>query len=380
MYISITYPVADFRSLHRENAGRLERPAWGRADPQAQFARGFGAIHTRTKSGNGFVGENYYADCDNLVRFPDKLFLAPFAKLDRPAQIYPFYRRFYFDGVMAGRFELGFRLDDGFVERVTSTESKLHYNAAAVAKSLLKEVVRIDLMDERQLTQPLSNAMHALRDGWILSSTRSVALQTFDIDSVGSRYVGVGKPFVFIRGGQRSMLEKDPQMRALLNQNDFRFFVTRSGAQGQTFDTALISSAKALEEETARERLARLFYLQIRTLAFAHSFYLRQVAGGKISGPRSLEPALQSLITRLSELEPLEGQKNDALACDELREILRSADIDTKRLSREIEEQLKPSWFSRNFRTIFGYFDRKTDLAIEAAASAATKHILSGGP
>lgn len=38
----------------------------GEHDPQAHFARGFGSIHTRTKSGEGFIGENYYADCENL--------------------------------------------------------------------------------------------------------------------------------------------------------------------------------------------------------------------------------------------------------------------------------------------------------------------------
>jgi hypothetical protein len=380
MYISITFPVADFRNLHRENAGRLDRPAWGRTDPQAEFARGFGAIHTRTKSGNGFSGENYYADCDNLIRYPEQIFVSPFADFNRPILAYPFYRRFFFDGQMAGRFELGFRLNEGSLADISITKGDAQYIASTLAKKLLDEEVRVQLVDGRELTQPFSNAMNALRDGWLLSSTKTKALSTFDISTVGANYVGVGKPFVFIRAGNQTRLAEERQKRNLLDQDDLKLFLTRSGSQGQIFDTAVIQSQRDLDDENANERLARLFYSQLRTLVFAHSFYLRQVEAGLISGPRSLEPALKSLVDRLSALEPVEDQHGDALTCEALRQILRSADIDVARMSREIDEQLKPGWLRRNLGGFFGYFDKKADLAIEAAAGAATKQLLSGGP
>ncbi|MBN8291894.1 hypothetical protein JI664_07965 [Rhodobacter sp. NTK016B] len=380
MFISITYPVADFRNLHRENAGRLERPAWGRADPQAHFARGLGSIHTRTKSANGFTGENYYADCDNLVRYPKQFFLTPIPNLNRTVLAYPFYRRFYFDGLMAGRFELGFRLNEGSIEHIAAINGKVDYSASTVARQILENDLRVELTDGRKLTQPFWNSMDALRDGWLLSSTKTQALKTFDIETVGSNYVGVGRPFAFIRAGRETTLSKEHQMRMLLKRDDLKLFVTRSGVHGQHFDTAANPSLMGLDNETAKERLARLFYSQIRTLAFAHSFYLRQVSSGKIAGPKSLEPAVQSLLDRLADLEPLEGQESDELTCEELRKILISADIDTGRLTREIEEQVNPGWFRRNLGFLLGYFDQKADIAIEAAASAATKQLLSGGP
>jgi len=380
MFISITFPVADFRNLHPQNAGRLERPAWGRADPQAQFARGFGSIHSRTKSGNGFVGENYYADCNNLVRYPKQYFLTPVSNLKSTVLAYPFYRRFYFDGQMAGRFELGFRLNEGSIEHIKSRMGDVEYSASAVARQILENDLRVELTDRRKLTQPFSKAMEALRDGWLLSSTKTQAMKSFDIETVGSNYVGVGRPFVFIRAGLETKLSKERQMRMLLEQDDLEFFVTRSGVHGQYFDTAVNPSKMGLDNETAKERLARLFYTQIRTLAFAHSFYLRQVSSGKIAGPTSLEPAIQSLLDRLANLAPLEDQEGDELTCDELRKMLRNASVDTGRMTREIEEQVKPGWLRRNFGGVFGYFDRKVDIAVEAAASAATKQLLSGGP
>lgn len=380
MFISITFPLADFRDLHRENAGRLDRPAWGQTDPRAQFARGFGSIHTRTKSGNGFIGENYYADCDNLIRYPQQSFLNPIPDFNRSILAYPFYRRFYFDGQMAGRFELGFRLNEGSIDEISAMKGAVEYSPSTVAKQILGTDLRIELADGRTLIRQFSNAMEALRDGWILSSTKTKALKTYDIETVGSNYVGVGRPFVFIRAGRETQLAKENQMRMLLKQDDLEFFITRSGIHGQHFDTVVNPSKADLDSETAKERLTRLFYSQIRTLAYAHSFYLRQVSSGKISGPKSLEPAVQALLERLAGLAPLEGQDDDELTCDEMRKILQGSDLDVSRLAREIEDEIRPGWLRRNLGGFWGYFDRKADLAVEAAASAATTQLLSGGP
>ncbi len=124
MYFSVVFPLADFRSLHRDSAGRLRRPAWGQTNPMAEFARGFGKIHTRTKSGAGYAGENYYADCDNAVKYPSQYFLKPIPGLKRSILAYPIYRRFYFDGQMAGRFELGFRLNEGSIHEIARFEGR----------------------------------------------------------------------------------------------------------------------------------------------------------------------------------------------------------------------------------------------------------------
>lgn len=380
MYFSVVFPIADFRSLHNENAGRLERPAWGQTDPRAEFARGFGAIHTRTKSGSGYAGENYYADCENLIKYPSQIFLNPISGSKRSILAYPIYRRFYYDGTMAGRFELGFRLNEGTIHEIARSEGRLEYCTTELAAKLLQSDLRLELLDGRKLTQSFAEATKALRDGWLLSSTKNKALNTFDIASVGSRYVGVGAPFVFIRAGQETKLEAVRQKRELLRNDGLELFLVRSGVHGQSFDVAVIPSVVSLTEETSRERLARLFYTQIRVLSYAHSFYLRQVAAGKISGPRSLEPAIQALLDRLSALHPVEGNQADDLACHEMSEILRRADLSPAQLAAEIDQIVKPGFISRWFGGIFGYADKKVDIAIGAAAGTATTHLLSSGP
>nr|WP_323780437.1 hypothetical protein [Amylibacter sp.] len=379
MYFSVVFPIADFRSLHSESAGRLERPAWGQTDPRADFARGFGGIHTRTKSGAGYAGENYYADCENLIKYPSQFFLKTIVGSKRSILAYPIYRRFYFDGQMAGRFELGFRLNEGTIHEIARSEGRIEYCTTELAAEVLQNDLRVELLDGRKLTQSFVGAANALRDGWILSSTKNKALNSFDIENVGSKYVGVGAPFIFIRAGRETKIKPDRQKRELFRNDGLELFLARSGMHGQSFDVAVIPSVVSLSEETSRERLARLFYIQIRVLSYAHSFYLRQVAAGKISGPKSLEPAIQALLERLSDLEPVEGSQADDLACHEMSEILRRTDLVPAQLAAEIDQMVKPGFMRRWFGGFFGYADKKVDIAIEAAAGTATTHLLSSG-
>ena len=380
MFVAVIFPIADFRTLHRDNAGRLNRPAWGNADPQARFARGFGSIHTRTKSGNGFSGENYYADCDNIVRYPEQIFLEPLSGADRSVLLYPFYRRFYFDGQMSGRFELGFRLNAASIEDIFLRTPRARYSPSRIASQLLRKELRIDLLDGRTILQPIFKSMIGLRDGWLLSSTKTEALKEFSIEEVGSNYVGVGSPFVFVRAGRETKIVKEPQKRTLIDTDQMELFLTRSGIHGQDFDVSVIPSEFPLDGESAKERVARLFYTQARTIAFAQSFYMRQILSRKISGPSAIESSVKALLDRLSNLNPLADSEIDSFTCKEMSRVLQNADIDVKRMAQEISETIRPHWFWRTLSPIFNYFDKKADKAIEAAAATATKQLLSGSP
>lgn len=398
MYVCVTFPVADFRDLHQNKAGRLVKPAWGASDPMASFARGFGSIHSRTQSTNGYAGENYYADCDNLIRYPQPLYLDVQGGADLSLLLYPIYRRFYFDGKMSGRFELGFR---GSWQSADESDQPREYpvlQISDVSRQVIRQIVRIHLQDGRIETLPLTDAMLALRDGWLLSSTKLSELPTYDIDSVGSIYVGVGRPFVFVRTDSVTDFAKEPRKRQIFEDEFFEIFTMHSGVQKQNQDVIALfpkpielkavsnlfddheNTKEQKREETAKERLARLFYTQIRTLTFAHSFFLHQSKFGKLSGVSNLNLAIQSMLERFIALEPREGDKNDALKYEEMKAILNNLDVDTRRMAAEIESLVDSSWLGTKLKGMLGYLDSKADVAIEAAASTATKHLLTGGP
>lgn len=183
--------------------------------------------------------------------------------------------------------------------------------------------------------------MIPLRDGYIMSSTKGRSLKVYDIESVGASYVNVGSPFAFIRSSSATRVSRLKQKRDLIDSKNTQLFITRSGVHNQNFDTVVLSSASDLDSESPLERLARLFYCQIRALTFAHSFYLRQVDDGKIAGSNRLEPAIEALIERIKGLSPIEGSAHDRDTCEALRKILENADINTSALAKEIERRLK---------------------------------------
>lgn len=382
MFVSIVFPLADFRSLHPESAGRLDRPRWGEHDPQAKFARGFGSIHTRTKSGAGFTGENYYADCENLVKYPSQTFVSALIGENRPILSYPIYRRFYYDGQMSGRFEFGFRLNEPSIDDVlrTATYKKIsvNFDPIAVVKQLLTKSVQIQIPDGRRIESDFVNASEALRDSYIISSTANAKLSQFDISSVGANFVSVGMPFAFLRAGHETPIVRPKGHRPLFS-GSFDMFGAPSGCHVRNIDSVVIASKESLDSETQQERFARLFYTQIRALSFAHSFFLKQVDNKNFAGTSPLEPAVTAMLDRLQNLTPVEDDPNDALLCSEMAKIVENSDVNAERLSQEIDKRFKKGFFRRHFSGIFRKIDQKTDVAIEAAVSTATKHALTGG-
>lgn len=379
MFISVTFPFADYRGLHKENAGRLERPCWGNADPRASFAKGFGSIHTRMKSSNGFSGENYYADCNNIIKYPSQIFVQPLINKNRAILVYPVYRRFFFDGQISGRYELGFRLNEDSIYDIEKWEEKTEYDIIAISKKILESEMNIKLLDGRIFFHSFYKSMAALRDGYILSSTQNNRMKAYDVESIGSTYVSVGSPFIFIRSSPRTEISKVKQKRNIVDSGDTSLFLARSGVHGQHFDIVVMPSKGDLDAEAPNERLIRLFYTQIRTLTFAHSYYLKQVDAKKLAISNCLEPAVEALIERLKNLAPVNGDAHDRDTCDAMRKIIHNMDIDPLGLAKEIEKRLKKGRVRKQLSRFFKYFDDKADKAIEAAASAATKHLLNGG-
>lgn len=380
MFVSVTFPLADFRSLQAEKCGRLDRPHWGSADPRATFARGFGAIHTRNKSGNGFVGENYYADCNALLKYPSQLFLDAIPSLARKILLYPVYRRFFFDGQFSGRFELGFRLNEATVQEVCLMHPSAKYDLIGITSQLLLNTVVINLLDRRSPNTIFHQASPLLRDGYIMSSTKQDSFVLHDVASVGSTYVGVGAPFVFIRSSGDTPLSPTKHRRDLLQGDGFSLFQTRSGIGGRSIDVLVLESNRSVTSESARERLARLFYSQIRAITFAHSYYLTKLDEGRLPRSRHLAPALAAMIDRIKGLVPVTGDLRDGDTCRELRSILDNTNVDVQQLADEIERRLKPRRAFQLLAQVFTYFDKKADKVIEAAAITATKQVLSSGP
>src|SRR5271170_2306491 len=110
MFIIAQLPLADFRPLVRGGKGRLSVPDWTSDNLDSGFVRGFGKISPRNGSGLGLGGERSFADVNNALRFDPVDFRQP--GWNRPLPIALWFRRLFFDGQMAGRFEIGFMVPE----------------------------------------------------------------------------------------------------------------------------------------------------------------------------------------------------------------------------------------------------------------------------
>jgi hypothetical protein len=107
MFIIAQLPLADFRPLINGGKGRLTVPDWPSDNLDSGFIRGFGKISARNASSLGLGGEHAFADFNNALRIDRVQYQQP--GWNRPLPIALWFRRLYYDGQMAGRFDLSGR-------------------------------------------------------------------------------------------------------------------------------------------------------------------------------------------------------------------------------------------------------------------------------
>ncbi len=104
MLSSIQFPLADSRFLAGGDLRLLGRPTWPSVAPDVDFVRSFGTIRKRRLGGVADWGEGAICEADRAVRFQR---LPPYLVGRSPFPLGLAYRRFYFDGMAVGKFEVG---------------------------------------------------------------------------------------------------------------------------------------------------------------------------------------------------------------------------------------------------------------------------------
>ena len=110
MLIIIQLPIFDFRRFS-ETSHFLKVPLWP-SPIEGEFVRNVGKVTYRKRGGlNNWIGEFKICTARKSIRFVD----SPIKKIssigkNKPLLIKPAFRRFYFDGLATGKYELGFSL------------------------------------------------------------------------------------------------------------------------------------------------------------------------------------------------------------------------------------------------------------------------------
>jgi hypothetical protein len=107
MLIHLQFPIVDLRGLTQSDGlhSRLPVPSWPTPLMDEEFIRSGGIVRKRWRGGlNGWVAEDRYCDARNAIAFDAKAFKQ--AELSK-WQFKIAFRRFYFDGTVVAKFEIG---------------------------------------------------------------------------------------------------------------------------------------------------------------------------------------------------------------------------------------------------------------------------------
>lgn len=123
MLLSIQFPFADSRAFLDGKVTLLGRPTWPSVSPDADFVRSFGSIRRRRLGGlPGWVGESAICEANRALRFSKfPRFTDSTSGLNVPLSLA--FRRFYFDGVAVGKFEVGLTTDNKDTQTFTRKQT-----------------------------------------------------------------------------------------------------------------------------------------------------------------------------------------------------------------------------------------------------------------
>jgi hypothetical protein len=196
MLLIIQFPVADSRLFIDSDTQCLGCPVWQIPNPDIDFVRHFGPIRKRWRGGlSGWVSENLVCEADRALRFRNLLRYSYYENDEREEDILhlPFgvaYRRFYFDGLAVGKFELGMWFDGS---RLWDEARSKHVEA--LFQYFLHIPVRIPNPRGKSIDCLLYEAGKHLASLYLLSSSRT---KNFGLQELSSWWVQSCEPILFL--------------------------------------------------------------------------------------------------------------------------------------------------------------------------------------
>lgn len=274
MFAIVHLPFADLRPLRPGGMGRLPVPDWRAIDVKPGFLRGFGQIAARQSDSYGLLGERSFADCQNAIRFNAPI---EHKQSDWPRRLTltPWFRRLYFDGYSAGRFEIGFSLYGESEESITALGGS-PFDATALAQTIRNAKTTIRALDDSETTTPLHGCGPALAMAYVLATTRNADLAGFPAAETVGSWVEIGPPVIQLRLEAALAAEPGRNARVLVNGVDDRLYVTSSRGGAYRNDVIVQVSPSPPLTELPKERARRVLFSHLNALIFSYAHMVDQ--------------------------------------------------------------------------------------------------------
>ena len=298
MFILVQLPLADLRPLLGDQHGRLTVPDWTSDDPGRGFIRGFGKLASRNSRAYGLVGERFFADFNNAVRLRET-FAFQGDGWRQPLQAELRFRRMYYDGLLAGRFEFGFLIPDGNEEILSYFQGNLTVDPRAIAAQALRLPVGVCAPSCDEHAATIRSCSKLLGLAYLAATTSAARMNEFRPEDEYGRTVALGPPLVQIRLANDIRAEVGRDRRDA-EGTEGRLFFTSSVDGAERNDVIVHLSQASSQNENAEERARRVLFSHLHSLLFAQAQFVRVEAHLDFGGKKPLKEALAALTTRLA--------------------------------------------------------------------------------
>jgi hypothetical protein len=312
MFILVQYPFADLRPMIPGEMGRLNSPDWTADDPGVAFVRGFGKVATRNSKGFGLFGERAFADYNNAVRLQETLFYRQ-QGWPETMRVELRFRRLYFDGKLAGRFEYGFIIPKDVQERVSIHTRNFTFDIGQLSAAVQNTPLIVYSMDDNQKSATVGTCAQALGLAYIIATTKQDSLSQFPPADTYGKAVAVGHPLIQIRVSDGYAVKPSRDKRQL-GHPDGKLFIT-SAAQAPIRNNVIVQmSGRSVLDESAKERAIRVIFSHMNALLFAESHFLRVQKDLNLGTRSALGSAVKDMLARFHRITGPEADNDKEFA------------------------------------------------------------------
>jgi hypothetical protein len=314
---------------------------------------------------------------DNAIRFPERMqYMRDGWTL--ALHIIPWFRRLYFDGQMAGRFEFGFLVDEVYEDSIFKDVREAAIDPTAVAQEILSTNVQINTIDGSKTITNFAKCARALGISYLSATTSNTGIQRFPISETFGKEFFVGTPFIHIRVASGRAIAESRDRRYLTRQDDPELFITSAGDSENRNNVIVQASRGKTEEEEPNERVVRVLFAHLNSLIFSYAQLLHVGRSFEIATTREiLRTAIENMITRLGRFTQTDNNVWDAEFTDGLHLFAKAYTGRIDELVIKLEalaaEWNKPTMVERFKSYLKGVHDLIITTSVEKSIDIATK-------
>jgi len=310
MFIMLHFPFVDLRGIDESRLGRSPRPDWRSDDPGQCFVRGFGGMSARNAKAFGLVGERAYVEFEHALAFP-----VPGAHRQEgwshgvPLRVW--FRRLYFDGDIAGRFEIGFNTDAKHEIEIT-TGYWPPYDLSSLARSVCDIPVEVRSSDGSVVASSLERCGEALGLAYLVSTTLNSERAKHPAAEIMGSAFKVGSPAVHVRARPDTPIALPADRRDIVESGDSGHMFLTSVAKAQRRNTMTVQVSCSAGAETAEERARRVLFTHLNSVLHASDFLAATMDAKAIARHRlGLKELTSRAIERFGKLEVTAPKTDD---------------------------------------------------------------------